>query len=431
MQPEQLFVIYIVSAIAGGFALGFLIHFLIARATRIQLEAQIAEKDTLIANDEARIAEQAASLDQAQSTLKAAFQEMAQDSLAKNNQMFLELAQQKLNVQEEKAKANLGEKEKAVENLVKPIQEALTKTHKQIEALENSRREAYGSIKTEIEQMSLGQKALRDETNKLVTALRRPEVRGQYGELTLRRLAELAGMVNRCDFEEQHSVDDDEGRTQRPDMVVHLPDSGTIVVDAKTPMDSYLKAVEATDDEERKTALIGHARNVTERVKELAKKDYWSQFDHSPEFVLLFIPGDQFLTAALDHKPDLLEEALRQKVMLVTPTSLVALLKVVAYGWMQLSLADNAEEIKKLAETLYDRMGVFTDHLGRVGKQLESSMKSYNKAIGSLDTRVLPTARKFSELGIKSKNTPTDVAVIETTVRLPQDITSEDEPEDT
>jgi len=405
------------AAVVAGFALGWLIQWLIARATTVRLEAQLREKELLIETDEARIAEQAQALEQAQHSLKAAFQELAQDSLAKNNAMFLELAKSRLDTQQEKAKADLKEREQAVESLVKPINDALNKTREQIGELEKTRAQAYGSIKTEIEKMSQGQQQLRDETNKLVTALRRPEVRGQYGELTLRRLTELAGMVNHCDFFEQETVTVADGSNQRPDMIIRLPDQGTIVVDAKTPMDAYLTAVDATDDDARKVALVRHARNVKERVKELSGKAYWSQFSHSPDFALLFIPGDQFLTAALDENPNLLEEALRQKVMLVTPTSLVALLKVVGYGWLQLSLADNAEEIKKLAEELYERMGTFTGHLAKVGRQLESSVSSYNKAIGSLDTRILPTTRKFKELGVQAGKPPEDPPLIETAVR--------------
>jgi len=408
--------VYPAIALLAGFGLGWLIRMLIAKTTVAGLEASLKEKEILIQNDEERIAEQAAALEQAQHTLKASFQELAQDSLSKNNAMFLELAQQRLNTQQEKSDAELQAREKAVENLIKPINEALTKTREQITEIEKSRAQAYGSIKTEIERMAEGQQQLRSETNKLVTALRRPEVRGQYGELTLRRLAELAGMVNHCDFFEQTTVNTDQGQL-RPDMIVQLPDRGMLVVDAKTPMDAYLAAVEATDEDTRKTALTRHSRNVSERIKELSGKSYWAQFDRSPDFALLFIPGDQFLTAALDQNPSLLEDALRQKVMLVTPTSLVALLKVVAYGWLQLSLADNAEEIKKLAEELYDRMGVFTGHLAKVGRQLESSVKSYNQAIGSLDTRILPTTRKFKELGVQAGKPPEDPPLIETAIR--------------
>jgi len=408
--------VYPAIALLAGFGLGWLIRMLIAKTTVAGLEASLKEKEILIQNDEERIAEQAAALEQAQHTLKASFQELAQDSLSKNNAMFLELAQQRLNTQQEKSDAELQAREKAVENLIKPINEALTKTREQITEIEKSRAQAYGSIKTEIERMAEGQQQLRSETNKLVTALRRPEVRGQYGELTLRRLAELAGMVNHCDFFEQTTVNTDQGQL-RPDMIVQLPDRGMLVVDAKTPMDAYLAAVEATDEDIRKTALTRHSRNVSERIKELSGKSYWAQFDRSPDFALLFIPGDQFLTAALDQNPSLLEDALRQKVMLVTPTSLVALLKVVAYGWLQLSLADNAEEIKKLAEELYDRMGVFTGHLAKVGRQLESSVKSYNQAIGSLDTRILPTTRKFKELGVQAGKPPEDPPLIETAIR--------------
>ena len=278
MPTTDLPPIYLALIALAAFGLGFLIHYLIARATQVRLERMIAQRDALLRNDEARIAEQAASLERAQSSLKAAFQEMAQDSLARNNKLFLELAEQKFNTHEARANADLSAKEKAVEGLIKPIHEALNKTREQIDALEKTRAQAYGSIKTEIEKMSSSQQLLRDETSKLVTALRRPEVRGQYGELTLRRLVELAGMVNHCDFEEQVNVTDIEGKQYRPDMIVRLPDDGILVVDAKTPMDAYLSAVEANDDVARKAALLRHSKNVSERIKELASKAYLSQF---------------------------------------------------------------------------------------------------------------------------------------------------------
>jgi DNA recombination protein RmuC len=217
--------------------------------------------------------------------------------------------------------------------------------------------------------------------------------------MTLRRLAELAGMVHHCDFSEQVHTTDADNRGYRPDMIVRLPEKGQLVVDVKTPLDAYLDANDATDDAQRKEALKRHAANVTARIKELSSKAYMQQFENSPEFVILFIPGDQFLTAALDEKPTLLEDALAQKVLLATPTSLIALLKVVAYGWMQLKLAENAEDIRKLAVQMQDRLGTFTGHLATVGVRLDASVKSYNKAIASLETRVLPTTRKIRQLG--------------------------------
>ena len=250
--------------------------------------------------------------------------------------------------------------------------------------------------------MQLSQQTLAKETQNLVKALRRPEVRGRWGEITLRRLVELAGMVEHCDFQEQvHSAGDD--RVIRPDLIVRMPDRRELVVDVKTPLDAYLEAVEATDDVQRKLGLERHARGLREHIRTLASKAYWAQFADSPEFVILFIPGDQFLSAALNEEPDLIEYALSHQIILATPTSFVALLKAVAYGWRQLALADNAAEIRGLAEDLYGRLTAFVSHLNRLGRQLASSVENYNRAVGSLERSVLPGARKFTELGVHSK----------------------------
>ena len=250
--------------------------------------------------------------------------------------------------------------------------------------------------------MQLSQQSLTQETQNLVKALRRPEVRGRWGEITLRRLVELAGMVEHCDFQEQvHNVGEDQ--IIRPDMVVRMPNQRDLVVDVKTPLDAYLEAVEAKDDAQRQAGLQRHARNVREHIRTLSSKAYWAQFENSPEFVILFIPGDQFLSAALNEDPDLIESALAQQIILATPTSFVALLKAVAYGWRQLALADNAQEIRQLAEDLYGRLATFVTHMNKVGRQLASSVESYNRAVGSLERKVLPGARKFVELGIHTK----------------------------
>jgi DNA recombination protein RmuC len=279
----------------------------------------------------------------------------------------------------------------------------LQQAQQQITDLEKARSEAYGSIKMQLESMQGSQQMLAQETQNLVNALRRPEVRGRWGEITLRRLVELAGMVEHCDFQEQvHSVDKDDNII-RPDMIVRMPDRRELVVDVKTPLDAYLEAVEAKDDTQRKLGLQRHARNLREHIRKLAGKSYWDQFPQSPEFVILFIPGDQFLSAALNEDPELIESALSQQIILATPTSFVALLKAVAYGWRQLSLAENAEEIRKLAEDLYGRLAAFAGHMNKVGKQLASSVENYNRAVGSLERKVLPGARKFVELGIRPK----------------------------
>ena len=349
--------------------------------------------------------------------LENAFKALASDALKGNNQAFLDLATQNLGRFQSEAKGELDKKQQAFAELIKPINEALKKTEEQIREIEKDRKQSFGSITAQLQLMSQGQQQLEAETRNLVNALRRPEVRGRWGELTLKRLAELAGMVDRCDFIEQLHTGTEEGAL-RPDMVVRLPDNRELVVDAKTSLDSYIAAIEAGDAQARDAHLASHARKVRERIKELAGKRYWDQFKQSPDFVILFIPGDQFLSAALDREPGLLEEALRQKVMLATPTSFVALLKAVAYGWRQVALAENAERIREHAEVLHQRIATFAEHMGKVGGALENSVQHFNNAVGSLERQVLPAARRFTELGVQSKKELPDLAPVETAARL-------------
>jgi DNA recombination protein RmuC len=271
-----------------------------------------------------------------------------------------------------------------------------------------------------MEMLANGQNLLSRETRNLVTALRRPDVRGQWGEITLKRLVELAGMSSHVDFtEQQHQVT--ESGVIRPDMIVHMPERRDIVVDVKTPLDAYLAAVEAQSDEERAVQLRRHAQLVSARVRELSSKRYWSQFEKSPDFVVLFLHGDQFLTAALQENPGLIDESLRQSVMLATPTSLVALLKAVAYGWKQNVLADNAAEIRRLGEDVYKRLAVFGEHLGRLGKSLGNSVDSFNKAVGSLEQQVMPAARRFPELGLRVSRELEPIEHVDTLTRTPRE----------
>ncbi len=389
-------------ALAVGALLGALIAWLLARRRRHRLEAELETLETSLKNQEALQNERETAFEAANARLAQSFADLANRSLASNSENFLRLAEQNLSAQQERAKRELGEREKAVENLVKPLRDALAAAQKQIGELEKSRSEAYGGIKSQLETMQLSQQSLAQETQNLVKALRRPEVRGRWGEITLRRLVELAGMVEHCDFQEQvHSVGDDQ--VIRPDLIVRMPDRRELVVDVKTPLDAYLEAVEATDDAQRKLGLKRHARGLREHIRTLASKAYWAQFADSPEFVILFIPGDQFLSAALNEEPELIEYALSQQIILATPTSFVALLKAVAYGWRQLALADNAAEIRTLAEDLYGRLTTFVGHLNRLGRQLASSVENYNRAVGSLERSVLPGARKFTELGVHTK----------------------------
>jgi DNA recombination protein RmuC len=391
-----------IPALILGLMLGSLIVWLFARQRQRKLQQSVAHLKILIKNQGALERERDSAFDIATSKLAMSFSDLANQSLKSNSENFLKLAEQNLTAHQEKAKHELDDREQAIENLVKPIRESLHKSQQQIADLEKARSEAYGSIKAQLKSMQNTQQSLGQETQNLVNALRRPEVRGRWGEITLRRLVELAGMVEHCDFQEQVHISDND-KIIRPDMVVRMPDKRELVVDVKTPLDAYLEAVEAKDDAQRKLGLERHARNLREHIRNLSSKAYWDQFSQSPEFVILFIPGDQFLSAALSEDPDLIESALSQQIILATPTSFVALLKAVAYGWRQLVLAENAEEIRELAEKLHGRLATFVGHMNKVGKQLAGSVENYNRAVGSLERKVLPGARKFVELGIRPK----------------------------
>ncbi len=360
--------------------------------------------------------EKHAAMEQARAQLAATFSMLSHQALRNNNEQFLRLARAHLGEFQVRAQAGLEQKEQAVAHLVQPIREALERAERQIQRLEQERCTAFGSLSKHLETMAQVQNQLQLETRNLVQALRRPEVRGQWGELTLRRLAELAGMVEHCDFYEQEQHNTAEGAL-RPDMVVRMPDAREIVVDVKTPLDAYLSALSASDDAERRKALERHARNVRDRVRELAAKSYWAQFPNAPDFVVLFIPGDQFLSAALEIDPGLFEDALRQKVILATPTSLIALLRAVAYGWRQQAVAEHAQTIRDLGEELFRRLGAFTEHLAHLGKSLGGSVESYNRAVGSLERQVLPGARRLTELGVSGKKPLQVLEPLETAVR--------------
>jgi DNA recombination protein RmuC len=388
------------AAVALGVALGALAA-LLFRARREQalridhelLRARLKTEETVSAEREQALA-------RAREQLQAVFGELARDSLQSNSEVFLQLARERLTRQQQDAAQALKERETAIESLVQPIREALAKTEAQISAIERDRIDAFATIKTQMEVLASGQNLLSRETRNLVTALRRPDVRGQWGEITLRRLVELSGMTEHVDFTEQPQQATEFG-VIRPDMIVHMPEQRDIIVDVKTPLEAYLAAVEAQDEETRAAQLRRHAQIVGARVRELSSKQYWSQFERSPDFVVLFLPGDQFLSAALQENPGLIDDSLRQNVMLATPTSLVALLKAVSYGWKQTMLADNAAEIRRLGEDLYKRLSVFGEHLGKLGRSLGNSVESFNKAVGSLEQQVLPAARRFPELGMR------------------------------
>ena len=392
----------ILCTLAGTFAgLLFGALFTQLRAAR-RIEALRVELASAQARLEASILQEADRLslfEQSETRLRAAFDSLAGETLRANSELFLRLAREALGRDQVIAQGALKERELAIAQLVEPLRTALERTEAQVQALERERRDAFSALRTQIETLAGGQAQLQRETRNLVTALRRPEVRGRWGELTLRRLVELAGLSEHCDFTEQLQLVGEEGAL-RPDLVVHMPDARDLVIDAKTPLEAYLAALDATSEDERTQALRRHAQQVETRVRELASKGYWSQFERSPEFAVLFLPGDQFLSAALAERPELLETALSQSVIIATPSTLIALLKAVAYGWRQSAVAHNAAQIRDLGQELYRRLSTFNGHLGRMGQRLAAAVEAYNAAVGSLERGVLPQARRFGELGV-------------------------------
>jgi len=386
----------VIAALAGGaLALGLALGWLLARlrsareaqALRLELEGARVRLDAQV---------------DAEARLRGTFDAIAGETLRANSDVFLRMAREALGRDQAVAQGAMKERELAIAALVEPLKSALERTEAQAHALERERRDAFATLRMQIEQLAGSQAALQRETRNLVTALRRPEVRGRWGELTLRRVVELAGLNEHCDFTEQLQVVSEEGAL-RPDLVVHLPDSRQLVVDAKATLDAYLDALDAQSEEARRAAMTRHAQQVESRVRQLAAKSYWAQFEQAPEFTILFLPGDQFLAAALTERPELLEGALRQGVIIATPSTLVALLKAVAYGWRQSAVAQNAATIRELGQELYRRLGNFAGHLNRLGQRLGGAVESYNSAVGSLERQVLPQARRFTDLGVTSE----------------------------
>lgn len=359
-------------------------------------------------------------LEQGKVQLQNSFSALSQQALRDNNAQFLQLAQETLMRFHSNAKFDLEGRQQSIDEMILPIQKALDETRKQIYDIEKNRQESFGAVSEQLKTVSQDQEILRAETHKLVTALRRPEVRGQWGEITLKRLVELAGMVEHCDFVEQEHKSDGTSSI-RPDLIVKMPDERELIVDAKTPLDAYLAASNTDDSEIRKREYHRHAKIVRGHVNELAAKRYWDQFEKAPDFVVLFVPGEQFLGAALEYDKKLLSYALAKNVILASPTSLIALLRSVAFGWKQVTLSENSEIIRDLGEELYKRVSTFTSHLAKLGLSLNHSVDSYNKALGSLERSVLPGARRFTELGIREDKTIPDTEIVDQVARMPVD----------
>lgn len=332
------------------------------------------------------------------------FGTLAHKALNGNAESFLKLVSERFDKHKAAAEADLGQRQKAIESLMKPVADSLSKFEARVGEIEKAREGAYGAITTQIRTLAEGQTALKGETARLIQALRQPKTRGRWGEFQLRQVFEMAGMVEHVDFLTEHSVANGDGRL-RPDAVVRLPGGKSIVVDAKTPLDAYLSAVEAEDEPARAEALRAHVRHVRQHVANLSRKEYWSALDVTPDFVVMFVPGEAFYSAAIESAPDLFEEAVRSRVLISTPTTLIALIKAIAYGWQQENLARNIREVATLARDLYDRIGKFGDHLSGVGKALRQAVEKYNSSVGSLEGRVLPQVRKFERLGVVESGT--------------------------
>jgi len=382
--------------------IGYLAGTLRAASRAGKLGAELAEARAKIATDEQQRARSAELLAQSEAQVRAAIESASRMALDANSETFLKLAREVFGRDQTVATATLKEREEAIRQLVEPLKVALTRQ----EELERERRDSSGKLSGQIESLVSVQALLQRETRNLSTALRRPEVRGRWGELTLKRVVELSGMVERCDFVEQPQVDAGERGVLRPDLIVRMPESRELVVDAKTPLDAYLDAVEAEDDDTRRAALARHAQHMEQRIRELSQKSYWEQFERSPEFAVLFLPGDQFLSAALTERPDLIDTALKQSIIIATPSTLMALLKVVAYGWRQASVAENAAQIRELGQDLHKRLATFMNHMQKVSRSLGNAVDSFNASVGSMERNVLPQARKFTELGITSETLP-------------------------
>ncbi len=377
---------------------------------------QCTQAQTKLEESSSRFEAQQRSLDDAQKKLKDSFEALSAKALQTNTQQFLAVAKKSLEVVMSDAKGDLGKREEAIKGLVKPIADALKRYETQIQNLEKSRQSAYGSLQEQVKAMAVTNKELQLQAGQLATALRDPKVRGQWGELALKRAAELAGMSEHCDFEQQVSVDTDDG-TYRPDMVVRLPGGRSVVIDAKAVLQAYLDAVGAPDEAARRLCLSRHAQQVRSRVRELSSKSYWDKLGITPEFVVLFLPGESFFSAAVDVDPTLIEDAIESKVILASPTTLIALLRAIAYGWRQEQVAENAEIISQLGRELYDRMHAFVTHFEKIGKNLSRSVEAYNSAVGSLEHRILPSTRRFKELGAAGGDDIADIQPIDLTSR--------------
>lgn len=381
---------------------------------------QLAALDARHVSDQESADEKLALLEQARDQLKESFQALSSEALSKNNESFLNLAKSTLEKYQEGAKGDLDKRQEAINKTVEPVGDALKAFNERVDKIEQRRTQTDASIGQQLQQLAESQVQLSKTTGSLVQALRAPQVRGQWGEMQLRRTVEMAGMINYCDFEEQASVETSDGQRQRPDMIIRLPNERVVVVDSKVPLSAYLDALQSDDPDHQKERMVAHARHIRDHIKGLSAKSYWTQFDNAPEFVVLFIPNETIFSAALEQDPELIEQGVLNKVILATPTTLIALLKAIAYGWQQEAIAREAKDIAALGKELYERVSVVTGHFTKLGKSLDQSVGCYNKAVSSLESRLLVTAKKFDALDSASPDTLPEPSLIENQPSLPK-----------
>ncbi len=432
----------LIVALVIGVLLGAGLVYLIVGKSEKQVKAALAETTEALENHRSQLAaakeslarieaqreaelkaaaEKLALLEDAKAKLMDSFKALSSEALSKNNADFLNLAKSTLEKYQEGAKGDLEKRQEAINKTVEPVGQALKAFNERVEKIEERRTQTDASLKQQLQQLAESQVQLSRTTGSLVQALRAPQVRGQWGEMQLRRTVEMAGMINYCDFVEQASHETADGQRQRPDMLIRLPNERQVVVDSKVPLAAYLDALEATDPDVQTNRMQAHARHIREHIKGLSQKAYWTQFDNAPEFVVLFLPNEAIFSAALEQDPSLIEQGVDNRVILATPTTLIALLKAIAYGWQQEAVAREAKQIAELGKELYDRIAVVTGHFAKLGKSLDQSVGHYNKAISSVESRLLVTARKFEALDSVSDDALPEVSAIEKIPTLPKE----------
>ncbi|MGA7688750.1 MAG: DNA recombination protein RmuC [Jiangellales bacterium] len=391
------------------------------QAAKVQMEAQRVAAEQRLAAEQRSAQQRLDDLRAEQADLDERLAVLSSQALAKNSEQLLALAAERFTAQRESADADLGKRQQAIESLVKPLRESLTQVQTQMTEAEKARLKAYGALTAQVENMRDSSELLRTETRQLVTALRSPQQRGRWGEHQLRRVVEMAGMVEHCDFTEQGTVSTEDGNVLRPDLVVHLAGGRRLVVDAKVAFNGYLEAMEARDDATRAARLKAHARHLKTHIDQLGAKEYWKHLEPTPDFVVMFVPAEVFLNAALDEDPTLLEYGFERNVVISTPATFVALLRTVAYTWKQEALAANAREVYELGKTLYARLATMGGHVNKLGKEMSGAVEAYNKLVGSLESRVMVSARKFVELKVSDQeiDPPTHIDLV------PRDVTAE------